>query len=236
VKKQGPEHAADWLADQIVVEFPGDSELMSVGMADDENHEASIIVNAVVDAVVTKAVEKERIDKLLRRDQLDKKLHAYKSYIMDKERLLFELNQQMGINDAETAKIRVERQIADLEHSIAEAAEHETAAELEVARGKHRSESLSPNSDESKAAKTAIDSAEFDMKFWNEKALAFRAEGEKLSGQLASTRKFTGDEAALRDEIDQLKRVARDLGETLIKMNIDMDAEPRVRILETPTH
>ena len=61
----------------------------------------------------TKSWKKNRPINWCARDRLDKKFRAYKSSILEKERQLFELTQTIG--DAETAKVKVRIEVADLE-------------------------------------------------------------------------------------------------------------------------
>src|SRR4029077_15682198 len=47
--------------------------------------------------------------------------------------------------------------------------------------------------------------------------------------------KFNGEADQIRDEINQLKAVVRDMGITLAKQKLELDSEPRVSIIE-PAH
>ena len=114
VKEHGID-ASNWLHDALVVRNDPGSELIQVSMLNEDPQGLPEIVNAVVGAYEREVVEKERTDKLERRDRLDKKFRGYKSNVLDKERQLYELNQQIGTTDAETAKIRYRIEVADLE-------------------------------------------------------------------------------------------------------------------------
>jgi len=371
VKQHGPD-AASWLADQIVVNNPLDSELMEIGMLDSDQQQASVIVNALGNAFVSEIVEKARTDRLVRRDNLEKKFRAYKSNVQRKAQDLFTLNQEIGTTDAETAKTRRRIEVADLEALMqsraesqkaiaeltlkielakamigsaekgnvsdaqmdeaiakdpqimqavndlnalrreereikngtttdrlaAEADRAELQAELQIARGKHKLEGLADSSSEYKAAKSEIDLAEVDRKFWSEKAAnlseqnrekaklrirnaiasveqsmeefrntdrqklidAIKRESEQAGANIkalelqrdlymkrldATTQdiarqaesvqkleKFNGDADQLRIEIAQLQNVVNEMGNTLTKWNIELDAGDRVMIRE----
>src|SRR5260221_3030823 len=92
------EHEAnlsDWLADQIEVKFPGNAELMTIGMVADDRQQAKAIVDAVMTAFMRQVVQPELGDRVERRDNLEKKLHALKQQVLDKRRQLYELSQQL---------------------------------------------------------------------------------------------------------------------------------------------
>ena len=110
---KGHADAAAWLHDSLNVKSDPGSELVEVSLLNDNPQGLPEIVNAVVNSYRHEVVEKEQTDKLVRRDRLDKKFRAYKSSILEKERQLFELTQTIG--DAETAKVKVRIEVADLE-------------------------------------------------------------------------------------------------------------------------
>jgi hypothetical protein len=89
----------NWLSENLSVEFPGNGELMKVSLRDVDPAGVTDIVNGVVTAFMKEVVDKERNDKLIRRDNLDKKLRNYKQQVLDKQRQLFEISQQL--NNAE---------------------------------------------------------------------------------------------------------------------------------------
>ena len=355
-----------------MVNNPVDSDLMEIGMIDSDPKQAAVIVNALGKAFEREIVDKERTDKLERRDRLDKKFRNYKNNILEKERQLFELNQQIGTTDVESAKVRMRIELADMEalmqsrweaqkaiaeltmkiemtkamaasaekgtvsdaqmdeaiakdpqiiqavkelnalhredreiksgttydRLVADADRAELQAELQIARGKHKLEGLADSSSEYKAAKSEIDLAEVDRKFWSEKSAnlseknrekaklriresiasversmeefrnkdreklidvikrdselaganfkalelqkdlylkRFEATTQDIVRQAESMQKlekFNGDADQLRIEIAQMQNVVNEMGNTITKWNIDLDAEPRVMIRE----
>lgn len=59
-----------WLSENIQVDFPGDAEIMRIGMSGENVNEMVRLVNAIVDAYLQEVVEKERSDQLQRLDRL----------------------------------------------------------------------------------------------------------------------------------------------------------------------
>jgi hypothetical protein len=82
---------ANWLSDNIMADFPGNGELMKVSLCDIDPSGVPDLVNAVVTAYMKEVVETERNDKLIRRDNLEKKLRTLKQQLLDKQRQLYEL-------------------------------------------------------------------------------------------------------------------------------------------------
>ena len=134
IKEHGGDAAA-WLTDQIVSENTEGSQYVKIGMAGDPK-QASKIVNALAKALMSATVDSERAEKLLRRDDLEKKVRAYKQNVLDKQRMLFELNQQIGTADSEMAKIKSRVEAADLEglmRSRADAQKHIADLTVQIA-------------------------------------------------------------------------------------------------------
>ena len=122
--KQLGSNAADWLADQIVVNNPADSEVMEIGMLDHDQTQATVIAKALARAFQNEVINKEQSDNLQRRDRLDKKFRAYKSNILEKQRQLFELEQMVGPKDDHNPELanrlhRLEQAAADADRGAA---------------------------------------------------------------------------------------------------------------------
>ncbi len=114
VVKKNSLDAANWLGESLTVEYPGNGELMVVSMRADEPDGVPEIVNAVVDAFIKEVVDKERTNKLVRRDTLDRKSRSYKTQVLEKQRQLFDLNQQIGTTDARAAHARWQMELDNL--------------------------------------------------------------------------------------------------------------------------
>ena len=85
----------NWLSENLTVEFPGNGELMKVSLRDVDPAGVTDVVNGIVTAFMKVVVERERYDKLIRRDNLDKKMRIFKQQVLDKRRQLFEISQQL---------------------------------------------------------------------------------------------------------------------------------------------
>jgi len=73
-----------------------------------------------VSAFMKEVVDKERSDKLIRRDILDKKLRAYKTQLLEKERMKFELD-EMSFVLGNREIVQIQGQIADRQKMAMEA-------------------------------------------------------------------------------------------------------------------
>jgi hypothetical protein len=114
VKRHG-EKQEDWLADHIMVEFPGNGELMTISVALGDHDQSKTIVDALVSAFQREVIERERTEKLTRCDNLEKKVNSLKAQVLDKERQLYNLSQQAGTRDAASSKAQYRMQADTLE-------------------------------------------------------------------------------------------------------------------------
>ena len=99
----------------MIIDNPPGSELVTVSLRNDDPQGLPEVVNAVVDTYNQEIVAKAGPTSWCAAINLDKKFRAYKSNVLEKERQLYELNQQIGTTDAETAKVRMRIEVADLE-------------------------------------------------------------------------------------------------------------------------
>ena len=104
-----------WLADNIMADFPGNGDLMKVSLRDVDSSGVTDVVNGVVEAFKKEIVDKERNDKLIRRDNLDRSLRKDKQAQLDRQRQLYELSQQIGTQDAQTARVKYKVEVDTLE-------------------------------------------------------------------------------------------------------------------------
>jgi hypothetical protein len=223
--KEHPTDMEEWLADQLVVESPGDSELMTISTWAVDTTQSAQIVNAVVTALMKEVVDKDRSDKLIMRDNLDRKFRAYQTQLLEREKGLSE------IRDSQAPAAELQRQIADLQRLSLEARRAQIQAELTLARASKLAEGLAAGAPELKAAHSEVESARVDRDFWENKAEKLSGQISKLEEQLAAKVKFNGDAERLQDAIETQRQIIKEMSLALMRMNINLDAEPRVRAL-----
>jgi hypothetical protein len=309
VKQHGAKQE-DWLADQITVEFPGNGELMTISVTAGDHDQSKTIVDAVVSAFQREVIDRERTERLTRCDLLERKLNSLKSQVLDKERQLYNLSQQTGTADGQTAKVQykmqvdaldtlmrsrtdIQRQISDLDLKLALAkflkdasdrnsvpedeiesvvfkdpqmqqAMNELAglqreqAEIEKAVKKPTDPAATRIRDQIRALKKSIDEMKIAATLQVKEQLKRNGDGSSAGMQqslverqllaaqykqiteqitmqakaIQNLEKFDGEAEQLREEIDQLHGIVKEMGSALTKMKIELDAEPRVSIVE----
>jgi hypothetical protein len=238
--KQHSKDPEAWLSEQIEVAFPGNGELMTVGMSSSEPEQAKKIVNAVLSSIQRRVIDVEHDKKQLDYDNLQKKFRSYQTAVVDKRRQLFEIERQAGNGQKDSAN-RIQRQIDHLERLAGECVRSAMQAELQIARAEHKSKGLA-ESPELKSIKAEIELDEVDRDFWKQKAELLTEQIGKLEEQIgkledqrASEKKFTGEVDQLRNEIELLQRFADNLHTTLMTLKVNLDAAPRVSVLALAT-
>jgi hypothetical protein len=227
------EHEAnlsDWLADQIEVKFPGNVELMTIGMVSDDREQAKAIVDAVMTAFMRQVVQPEQGDRVERRDNLDKKLRVLKQQMLDKRRQLYELSQQIGTSDAQTARVRYKIETDSLDTLMRSRTEaqkkiSDLALKIELAKlsAKDAEKNNLPNAN-TKALELERDLLTSQLK-------ATVAQIEAQAENIQKLEKFNGDADQLREEINQNQGVIRAMSDELTRRNVDVDAASRVVII-----
>ncbi|HUT09883.1 MAG TPA: AAA family ATPase [Thermoguttaceae bacterium] len=95
-----------WLADELVVRFPGQAEIMEVSLTDDNKEEATLLVNAVVDAYMAEVVDAEGRQKRQRLTEIQT-AHGQKTIDVRRERAQLEsLARVLGTADEEARALR----------------------------------------------------------------------------------------------------------------------------------
>jgi hypothetical protein len=115
VYKQNAADPINWLSDSLIVEFPGNGEYMRVAMRSDDPKGLKEIVDAVLSAFSTEAIDRARSEKLNDYDNLEKKFKMYDAQVLEKQRQLYTLSTQIGTADAETFKVQYKMQVDALD-------------------------------------------------------------------------------------------------------------------------
>jgi capsular polysaccharide biosynthesis protein len=104
----------NWLADDLQV-TGGNGELIRIAMRSDDEKGIKEIVDAVLAAFKSKIIDDEHDRKQLDYDNLERKFKAYENYVLEKERQLYNLSQQIGTADAPSAKVQYRMQTDELD-------------------------------------------------------------------------------------------------------------------------
>ncbi len=94
-----------WLQDKLEVQFPDNSEMMNVTLRLTDPVAAHKIVKSVVDVYMADVVEKERAERLLRVDRLEKILVAAEDKVRKKRGELSNLVDRLGTSDTTTLNL-----------------------------------------------------------------------------------------------------------------------------------
>lgn len=128
---------AQWLAENIVVEFPSDAEVMKVSLTSQDRDEAQILLQAVVDAYLSQVVAVERNQVRARLDRLERACTECSMRVRTRRSELRELSELLGAAEGRGASLRQQlavEQFLDLqkEHARLQADMKRAKAELDM--------------------------------------------------------------------------------------------------------
>ncbi len=95
-----------WLAKNLVVESPGNAEILRVGLTGPDQNGVAAIVQAVVDAYKTEVVDKERIGRVERLAELDRVYAEQETELRSKRTELKKLAGQLGSGDKSALSVK----------------------------------------------------------------------------------------------------------------------------------
>ncbi len=125
----------NWLSDAVQI-TGGNSELIHVALRSEDPQGLKEIVDAVLAAFTSEVIDRARTEKLNETDGLEKKFNSLKAQVLDKERQLYNLSQQIGTTDSRPANVQhrmqadaldtllrlrtdIQRKISDLDFRLA---------------------------------------------------------------------------------------------------------------------
>ena len=209
---------ADWLAGQLRVDFPGDGEIMRVGLAIGDAAAAAGLVNAVVGAYLEEAVDGERKRKERRLDELNN-VYADKEEELRKDRnTARQLAEAAGT--AQTPAGLVSRQLA-VEDAL-EARRELTAARSDLRRA--RAEQRAAEIQAANTKNTDVPDCEVDALAQNDLLIS-----QALIPQVAELkRQLLGADAPAAEKLTaQLKAVQGEIGTQRAELRRDQEERKR---------
>ena len=100
------ENQLDWLTDEIRVVYPGDSEIMQVGMHGDKIEDLKKIVDAVVKAYLYEIANSEKTEKSKQLQTLRAQRRINEQALKEKSEIINRLSEEIGSSDDEMARLR----------------------------------------------------------------------------------------------------------------------------------
>ncbi len=98
--------AVSWLEKELLLDYPGDSEVLRVRLKGTRPEQLAKVVNAVVNAYLKEIVQEERKNLLRDYDLLKEKLVKVKERFRDTSRRYLQIAEQMGSSDLESARVK----------------------------------------------------------------------------------------------------------------------------------
>lgn len=109
----------DWLSGQLLVDFPGEAEIMRVSMRGERPKDLALIVNAVKDAYMDEIVNAEREERLRQRDTLDRLYRKNRDEIKKRIDELYSLHKQYGTSMDDNAVLARKMAMDNLNSAVA---------------------------------------------------------------------------------------------------------------------
>lgn len=95
-----------WLEDELNISYPGDSEILRIGIRGENEKDITKIVDAVMTAYLEEIAHSERTDKTSQLDMLRREEREYMRLIKEKSDVVYKLADELGTADSDAARIR----------------------------------------------------------------------------------------------------------------------------------
>lgn len=211
-----------WLEENLLVGFPGNDTILRVGMHGDQTEEIVLLVNAVVESYLHEIIGKGRNDQVKRLDTLKTYRVHYEDQLHKKRNNLRDLAKSANSSPADPELARARR--GAFYQELVELKREHLRLRLALTTAKVRQElEIDKDKVEARKIETAILTAQEKL---------VREEIEKVEKRLAAFEQPQVDLTWLREEIVQKEGIVRRLGEQITNIELEMDAPPRVRLLQ----
>jgi hypothetical protein len=220
-----------WLEERLNVEFARDSEVFKVSLEGDRPDDLKAIVDAVVESYLHHVVDRDRDERQARYDKLKKLWHTYQYELKRTRERLRQLNESAGTDNEEALAERrswTRRELEECRRELRHVRRAKAAAEARLARSKDEK----AGGDE--LAKT-IPRLEGDIAALAAEESLLKEELQSLDKTLRHDLVVTLDLDEERNHMDVLEKTARLVGAEIEKVDVEMQAPPRVQRLGKTT-
>lgn len=220
-----------WLQSAITVEFPEDSEIMSVSVATDDPTEAATLCRAVTKAYLMEVVYGEQDQKRLRLSELDRAYLEKETEVRSKREDLKKLTEQLGISGRDTLKLKLALEQLTLSRRTL----GEIQTELRVFKRDLAVQNtlLKDANVESRAAiLKEVRRLEALITITTEQELVARTEADRRLKEVAMLSRPNVDVEMMQAEIKNIDAFLAGIAAEREKLRIEVRATPRVTLLQ----
>jgi hypothetical protein len=227
--------AVAWLQQVLEVRHAKDNEILQLSMAASSgasSDDQAAIINAVVRAYMDEVVNVETRRRADRHAKLKKIKDNYAQALRERQDTLRKLSEQVGTDEpvAGVRKDVLSRLYYDLRSQRVQLKLERAEAETLLGR-RQKTERTAPGS-----ASKEIEQIEDRLAILGAREAVIAEELKQMDREIQTTLSIASqalDLASLHDEISQLRDAAQKVGAEIEKLNIELEAPPRVRLVES---
>jgi capsular polysaccharide biosynthesis protein len=226
-----------WLKEQLIINYPDDSEILRVSMKGTKPSDMVEIVNMVVKKYLSEIVQNERIRRVAKEDELRKYHDDYQRELAAKMDALHNMEKIAKVGSTQTAQIAKKLAVAKLDEAIARRArirvqldDNAMQTELLKAReeeGKRTAETEPSPGVPAPASLTAHQLA-VQKEYLEQRLMAAENDVTEQAELVENLESFSANVANKQTEVARLRHVTEDLGAELERSRIERLAMERI--------
>lgn len=211
-----------WLTRHIQVVAPAESDVMQIRMRGENPREAQQIVNAVAQAYISDVVNKERTERLARREALERQYKTARAEVRRRLHEFNELARSLGTQDSPEVgmqKTLLLDRLRSLQEQITRLEIDRLAVEADLVVAMK----IGEKPDSKVAARREV---------LGEQIATLREQGARIAKELEALGNANADLDVRRNDIQQLQEVNKQMAIALNACEVDMVMPPRVELIE----
>jgi succinoglycan biosynthesis transport protein ExoP len=222
----------DWLADELLVEFPATAELLTISLTGDRPSDIATLVNAVAEAYLEEVVTKDHNERQATSTQLKDLLAQYNAKLTTQRVRLKEMAETVGSDDRQTLALKQQMAVQQL------ADENRDLRQVQTTLKQLRAELSVLQAAGGEAEPAPIDGEEVEALLDREPAVErLKVEAEALNARVERARRLVRNDGdpSVRAAARALDRVKRDTATTRAALRPKIERELRAVAPEAMT-
>ena len=221
--KSDPER---WLAEHLIVEYPGDATFLRISLRGNKPDELAKIVNAVTNKYLNEGLNRERTVKAREHDVLEQSLQDNQNRVREIRRSIHETSKKLGVTGSEATDLKKKVKLHELETLLTQRAE----VQNEIRRLKLEISLLeagaAPNADAGRLGRARLRLSKLEGTLAEDNSAL-----QEMLNNVDKVDRYSSDLASLQNELDALNRVANQMDQKHRMWEFNKLASPRVSLV-----
>ncbi len=235
--KEHNDESYSWLKEQLIIDYPDDSEILRISMKGTKPNDLIEIVNMVVKKYLSEVVQSERLKRVANETELTKHYEDYQRDLTRQMETLHQMEKVAKVGSAEASQVAKKLAMAKLDEALARRARlhmqlDDNAMQMKLLEAREeegaRTADADPVAGAHSAASLTAHQLSVQKEYLEEQLKAVQNDIVEQAELMQNLESFSANVASKQAELTRLKNITSELGAELERSRIERLAIQRI--------